>query len=238
MRSRSPPTIRGTVRVEPHDRDRDCGGRPGRRTGHAHAITPAESAPPSGRARDARPRPRLTRRGGDRATGGRRGAWRGTGRGGPQDRVPTVRQDPQHGTADAVRSASAACRRGAPRLVTMGDVPLYPARCSSSCCAAGRGRRRRRAAVRPPDAPPATAAWCARPTARRRHRRGDRCRRADARHRRGQRRHLLLRRRLAARQHGRRARLAVRRVLPDRPGRGRPRPVADAWRSWRRRGRS
>jgi bifunctional UDP-N-acetylglucosamine pyrophosphorylase/glucosamine-1-phosphate N-acetyltransferase len=45
-----------------------------------------------------------------------------------QDRVPTVRQDPQLGTADAVRCG---LERVAPEarhiLVTMGDVPLLPA---------------------------------------------------------------------------------------------------------------
>ena len=67
-----------------------------------------------------------------------------------QGRVPSVRQDPQLGTADAVRCGLGRVPPEARHvLVTMGDVPLLPGELFQQPAAgAGRGRCRGRAAVR------------------------------------------------------------------------------------------
>ena len=72
-----------------------------------------------------------------------------------QGRVPTVRQDPQLGTADACAAAWRGCRRRRHVLVTMGDVPLLPADLFQRLLRAGRGRRRGGPARRSWPTPPA-----------------------------------------------------------------------------------
>ena len=137
----------------------------------------AQGAPPAGRASDDRPR---ARRRWPRPASSARVVV--TGHGAEQleaalaGRVPTVRQEPQLGTADAVRCGLGRVPPEARQvLVTMGDVPLLPGELFQHLLREqAEGEAADRAAVALTwTTPPATAASCARPMAtRERDRRG------------------------------------------------------------------
>ena len=175
------------------------GDRPGRRPGDADAVAlPKVLHPLAGRPMVEHVLAALARAGIEHrvsspAPAGRRSRPRSTAL------AATVRQDPQLGHRRRRPAASTASRRRAPRPRHDGRRAAPPAELFSALAAAQAEAEAAMAllAARVAD-PTATAASCAGPTARGRDRRAARGGSGDARDRRGQRRHLLLRCRVAA----------------------------------------